>query len=367
MRHGIFLFTLFLPLLGFAWGNRGHHTVCESAVYLVKEKPLREFLQEHVHFMGHLCNVPDIYWKSIGTEASQAGNSAHYIDYDILGISFQEIPSNYQTIVDQYTGKNSAYDGKKIFSVPSEFGSNWWRADQFHRRAVAAGKLLKDLSPPSNRSEEQDNNLPYNKNVYDFYVNLGLMGHFAGDNAQPFHLSADYDGYKTGHGGIHSYYEEAVVDALPYNLAAKVVEEGRRLQKLAESKNLSNLKRVGFLTSQTVVEKMKALGEISYSEISKVLSLDQVKKPSSIKDEKGMSLKVRAERDPAEKTAPKFEKMVVQQMGRSASLLASLWDQAYVDAGKPDLKGYKSFLYPFTPDFVPPDYYEIKKEAPKEK
>ncbi|MNL81910.1 hypothetical protein D3C87_2091530 [compost metagenome] len=53
-------------------------------------------------------------------------------------------------------------------------------------------------------------------------------------------------------------------------------------------------------------------------------------------------------------------------MARGALLLANLWDEAYVQAGRPQLAAYKSYKYPFTVDFVAPDYFvekttEVKK------
>jgi hypothetical protein len=193
------------------------------------------------------------------------------------------------------------------------------------------------------------------------------MGHFVGDDGQPFHLTADYDGYKAGHGGIHAYFEDSIVGALPYNLMAQVVEEGQRLQKLSESKNKEDLKKVQFLREKTVIDKMKALGEISVQEIPAIYALDPVKKPSVEKSERGMSLRTPAEREPAETVAPKLEKMIVTEMARSAALLAQLWDEAYVKVGQPKLGAYKSFRFPFTPDFVPPDYFDVKDLDKKDK
>lgn len=339
-----------------AWGGRGHHTICDAATYLVKDKNLRQFMQQKPQIMGHLCNIPDTHWKNLGSDVSKIGSPAHYVDVEILGIPFKDIPHDYKQIVETYTGKTDPTSGKTIRSIPTEFGSNWWRADQFFRRAVELGKTWKSVAPPANTKEEQSDDLPYNKIAYDFYVNLGLMGHFVGDNSQPFHLTIDYDGYKAGHGGIHAYYEDTVVSALSYKLLSKVVEEGKRLQKLANSKN----KKAAFLNEKTVIGKMKALGEISLSEVKSVFALDKVKKPSIQKSEKGMSLKTPAERLPAEEVAQKFEPLVVAQMGRSAALLAQLWDEAYVAVVKPPLGVYKSYKYPFTPDFVAPDYFDLK-------
>jgi hypothetical protein len=44
-------------------------------------------------------------------------------------------------------------------------------------------------------------------------------------------------------------------------------------------------------------------------------------------------------------------------MARAAALLAKKWDEAYIAVGKPDLSKYQSYRYPFTPDYLKPDYY----------
>ena len=334
-----------------AWGGRGHHSICDAAVFLVKEKGLREFLQMRPHVMGHLCNIPDIYWRNLGPEVGKQGNASHYVDPEILGTKIEEIPLDYSKIVEKFTGADNKYSKGKIFSVPQDFGSNWWRADQFYRRATTMNKeALKE--PPKNSKEEQDDKFPFNVAAHDFYVNLGLMGHFVGDNGQPLHSCADYDGYDSGHGGIHGFYEDAVVGALPYNLVGLIVEEAKSIEKYE--------KKSAFLKEKSVVEKMRALAVISHQDLEKIFQLDKVSKPSVAKQEKGMTLKTAAERESSNDAVEKFRPLIIAQMARSAALLAQLWDQAYVQVGSPKLTKYRSYTYPLTPDFVAPDYTEIK-------
>ena len=54
-------------------------------------------------------------------------------------------------------------------------------------------------------------------------------------------------------------------------------------------------------------------------------------------------------------------------MARSSYLLAYFWDQAFKEIGEPKISGYRSYLYPYSVDFVKPDYYsEPQKEPVKE-
>lgn len=348
---GTFLVSILFSSSVLAWGGRGHNMICEAAVHLVQNKNLKEFMQRREHMMGHLCNIPDIHWKNLGGEANKIGSPAHYIDPEVLGLKIKDIPIDYKKIVADFTGKKNAFkEGATLFNVPDDLGSLWWRGDQFHRRAVEAGKKIKESIAPQNPAEQQDDKLAYNKAAADFVVDVGLLGHFIGDNGQPFHSSADYDGWASGHGGIHSYYEEAVVAELDYKLLSKIVESAQKVQK----------SKPAFLTAGSTIEKMKALSEISSGEMKKILELDVVKKKSEEINDKGMKRRTVAEREPAAKMVKKMEPLIVTQMGRSASLLANVWDQIYKDAGEPDLSGYKSYKYPLTPDFVVPDYFDIK-------
>ena len=329
-----------------AWGGRGHNSVCQSAVFLVKNPELRDFLMFRPHIVGHLCNVPDIYWKSLPLEVRKSGDPAHYINAEKIGLKLTEIPSDYKKIVELYTGKpNKQNEAQTLFSVPDELGSIWWRADQFYKLAVDAAKQAKAATPPKDFKEEQNNELAYNKAVYNMLVSMGLMGHFIGDASQPFHNTSDHDGYAANQGGIHAYYEEAVVAQLAGDLDAKIL-------KLAKS-----WKTQKFTQQASVFTNMQMLSEISFAEVKDVLKADRVLKPSSINIEKGMSLKKAAERKPAKENAKNFEKLIVRQMARASYMLAHMWDEAYKTAGEPELKAYKSYLYPFTPEFVKPDYF----------
>lgn len=344
-------FTLVLSLslvplsVAHSWGGRGHHVICSAAVHLVEEKGLRDFVQGRGHTLGHLCNVPDIYWKSLPAEVSKEGNAAHFIDPEVIGVKIPQIDEDFGKIVAQHTGAENKFKaGATIRSVPDDFGSLFWRADQFVQRVAGLKETFKGAATPMNRKEEQDEKLAYNQAVYSMMVDLGLLGHFVGDAGQPFHTTADYDGYTAGHGGIHSYYEEQTVTQAPADLEARVAREAARL------------KTAPWLKPGTVVARMKQFSEESQKDIPKILAADPVLKKSSEKKEKGMSLREEAKRQDAGTGWKKFESLTVRNMARSARLLARFWDEAYAAAGRPDLSAYKSYRYPFTPDYVPLNY-----------
>tara|TARA_B110001454_G_scaffold219179_1_gene250758 strand:- start:44262 stop:45359 length:1098 start_codon:yes stop_codon:yes gene_type:complete len=347
------LITSFFSEKAFSWGNRGHHEICIAATHLVKDDALRPFLRFRMHSMGHLCNIPDIYWKSLGPDVGEVGNPTHYIDPEIIGMDASTLPKDYKSIMEKYTGTENLFknNGNKIFSIPKEMGSLWWRADQFFRLITELKPSFSNIVTPKNYKEEQDDKLPYNQAVFSMIQYMGIMGHYVGDASQPFHATSDHDGWKAQHGGIHSYYEEQTVAYF-----------GPDMQKLIadKAKTIKDAK----LTSGTTIEIMQHLNTLAAKDIEKVLKLDPVLKKSEIKSDKGMDIKTPAERSPAEVGFKKFKDLIVLHMARSAVALAHLWDQSYHDAGSPSLQAYKSFRYPHTPDFIPPDYTgktELKK------
>lgn len=338
-----------------AWGGRGHHNICESAVHLVQSKPLKDFLLNKPQVMGHLCNIPDTYWKSLSADQRKHGDPGHFIDVEVLGIAVKDVPTDYKAIVEKYTGKENMHKrNTRIQSVPQDLGSNWWRADQFYRLALAQAEEVAMQPAPASSKEEQNDELPFNKAFYSMIVNMGLMGHFVGDNAQPFHSTSDYDGYEANHGGIHGYYEEATVAFFGPDMQDRIVKKAQTMKSASFMKD-----------KLSVVERMKALSELSFKEVKTVFKLDPMLAPSTYKVEKGISLKSAAKRQPPEVGFKKFEKLQIEQMARAAILLASFWDKIYLEAGAPEVKAYKSYKYPFTPDFVMPDYYDVKAEDEK--
>lgn len=334
----------------FAWGGRGHDEICQSATFLVKNVKLKDFLLKRAHMMGHLCNVPDIYWRNLSKEQTEQGNAAHYINSEFIGLKISEISTDLNAVIKKYTGVTSQWDqNKTIDSVPIQLGTLWWRAQQLHDISLDSAQKISKSEKPKDKIEEQSESLSYNQSIYNMMVAMGIMGHFVGDNSQPYHVTTDYDGYAIGHGGIHSYYEEESVAQLPPDLKARIV------------KKASQLKNKKFLDAGTVVDRMKRLSIISYDEIKDVIKKDPIIRPSTIKVENQISTKVPATRRSPLDGAKNFESLITTEMARSASLLAQLWDDIYRKAGEPDLSAYRSYRYPLMPDFIMPDYYEIKK------
>lgn len=330
---------LSFPWQAAAWGERGHHTVCDVATRLVSEPGLREFLKMRGHVMGHTCNVPDIHWKSLPSSVSGIGGPTHYIEPDMIGLAIKDTPSIFSEFIQKLT-----VSGEPTQLV-NKVGTLWWRAEEFFNLAHESAEKISSQALPLNGAEEQLDTLPYNEAIYEMMKNMGLMGHFIGDASMPYHNWADYDGYAVGRGGIHAYYESTCPGEFGSDLIQSVNEVAVGITNA--SNNLS------------APELVKKLSKISVEEVAAVEKLDVVLEPSTqTVNEHGMTVKKTAVRPAPAQQCPTFRPLITLQMARSSKLLAQLWDKMYVKAGRPNLSAYKSYRYPLTPDFVKPKYLE---------
>lgn len=314
-------FSFYPASAAFAWGEIGHFIIALVASKMVQNPELKAFLKNHGLKLGHVANIPDISWRQIPNNDKEGENS-HFINNG--QIPLKDIPTDWNKLVEKVKKTSS--------ETAIEHGSLWWRADQFQRLAGQNVQQVGANKPPSPA---------YDKAVFDMITNMGLLAHFVGDASMPWHNTNDYNGWQNGHGGIHGYYEEELVEALGLGLADKIRKRVIELQK----------EQTG--PGGTLLEEMKALSLFSSAQLPELLALDKVSKPSDATDPKN---KIKAERPAAEKTVGKFGPFIIDQLARSAVLLAKSWDQIYERNGKPDLTAYHSYEYPLAPAYVPVDY-----------
>lgn len=331
----LILLTLCFSQAVYGWGERGHHIICEAATRLVTNPELSQFLQGRGHQAGHVCNIPDINWRNLPSQ-TKPGENSHFMDPENLGYTIDTVPTAFADIAKT----------KQISKtqVAIDLGSLWWRADQFFRRARANAQAAKGAPLPT-PLETQNGAHPYNKAVYQFFTDLYLLGHFAGDASMPYHNTSDYDGWAKGRGGIHSFYESACVSAQGLDLVEEVFQIAVPLRAQA-----------GPWTN--AVDKIRALSLQAMADMPALDSLDVIVAPSV------SATKTYAQRPPVAESARRFRPLIAQQLARSAVLLSEMWDAAYEAGGKPNLKAYRSYRYPLAPDYVPLDYTSPRGSPP---
>ncbi len=337
LRFLLLAFTLTHPDKVYAWGARAHFLVCEAAIDLIKDKLLKQYLISKVQAMTYLCNTPDIYWKSI--KGTDSGYPTHFFEPDVVGLSFESMPLQLAEVEKLVAGKTNLQTGREVFSSAVELGTSWWRADQFARLSLDAGKRATKTVVPNKEDED----------TYQMWIMMGLLGHFVADNAQPLHTTSNYDGWQTDHGGIHSFYESDLVNELPYNILTDIIKDAPKASK-----------ELQLAQKGSVLETMKQLSILSHKDLTIIFSLDPIIKKSTLVREKGMEIKAAAERKPASEAVKKFKPLLVKHMSRAATLIAYLWEKIYIDAGKPPVYKDRSYRFPHQIEFIAPDYAENK-------
>ena len=334
----LLLTATFTPRISWAWGAQGHHVICVVATQLVKNKELADFLRFRSNQMGHLCNIPDIYWRDLH-KSDHLGDADHYVNPDAFEFSLDKTPQTFLELVEQLKSKLNPQN--PIEDAANRFGTLYWRTDQLYKRAIAAGILAAQAKPPSDPHEIQNYGLPYNEAVYEMLVSMGTMGHFVGDVSMPYHNTLDYDGWKKKRGGIHSYYENDSINEMGLTLMKKVFDRVSALPPL-------DVKLI------TVVDRMRGLSALSIADIPKVDEKDKVLAPSE--DAKNKEKRKAAKRPPATEGAKAFEDLIVTELARSARLLADFWSEIYEKSHSPVLSKYRSYKYPLQPDFIKDDF-----------
>lgn len=342
---------LALTALAFGWGERGHHAVARDAALSVLEgaqipageeaqyRSLAHFFKAKAIQLGHLSNIPDTAWRS-GDPLSRALNGpTHYSDADQWTVNFDTIPLVYAEALAKFHGKPNLVDGKPIDLF--ETGTLYWRAQEFYdltRDAFARVKKAKPGSPELKAA------------LKDALLHAGLLAHFVGDASMPYHNATDYDGWVSGNGGVHEYFE---TDSLYH--AAPELEDAvfRRIPAQYRLFDVEGKVRLGGKQAATLLTR--ELGEQAFGRLLELRKLDDafvVERSTRPADGKSRP----AKRLGADEAFRAFRPMIEDQLSLSAAALARLWRLAWEEAGKPDLSSGHFWDYWHKPDFVPPAY-----------
>lgn len=336
-----------------AWGERGHDLIARVAARIMLQrsknnKQLQPFLMKE-HMLGHLANVPDIYFRAL-PQAEKIEGPTHYIDLDYLTSTptLQNLPVHFEQAV--------ALANKQGKELATDIGTAPWRCNQLFQLMTDALREAKSSDHSHPLTEKEIEGPVIRALTYG-----GILAHYLGDLSQPLHATKDYDGWNTKQGGIHSYFEEAIVNALSLSLdyevfAAAYKEEPykRFLQSIPERD------RERIRTDPTALTLALAID--SFNRIPTLMRLDRTY--ALIAASKASPIKAAAERRLPVVAAENFRAFVVERLALGADLVANFWLLAWEQAGKPDLSTFKSFDYALTPTYIAPDYAVALKHAP---
>jgi len=339
-----------------AWGSRGHSMITHLAARLLNtsqydSKITRPFLMKE-EMLGHLANIPDVSWKQLPANEVRIMSPTHYfqIDWITSEIEFSNIPRTIEAVV---ANNNRNCEKKQDNCIPSlsklevltKIGSAPWRIQQFADKMEDALRSIEAF--PLSGTDTLQVNLVLNA--------AGLLSHFIGDLSNPYHVVRDFDGWESGHGGMHAYFEIDLVDELDLGLIKEVYDE---VMKKKPFENIL-LPMIPADLRKDPVSISIALAMNSAQNLKKLEQMDS--KFARIKPSTQKPTKVEAERKPAIEVAHHFKQFIIERLALSADALAHIWYYTWEKGKSPNLSSYFNLNYTLNHDPVLPSYLFQKR------
>lgn len=393
-----------------AWGEKGHHASGYVAAVIAHEhlsadeqKLFGTAFRERTHQMGHLNNIPDISWKDSRRKTVVKYNGpTHYFDPEVLLgepldqqkkvtpnhsneylEKIKNLEKNFDQLKAQFEGATNTLPGapqdRKKINVYFHVGTSPWRVQDLfdnlvHAFQCAAKKpklkkkdYKKDFVTALKEANEKPR-IPYYsctdkttrlEDIQAAFTFAGVMGHFVSDMSQPYHTTMDFDGWLTGQGGIHAYFETFLVHFLKEDFLGEITEKAKKdreklWQKVAPKNNEDPYYAVQVLLNLTAdsLTELKTLREIDRKNalIKESARLPYGSNPG----------RPEAERKPYtdEKVAKAFRSFASDRLALSSVVLSRLWVEAWRRAGRPEISDVDLITVPYILDvpFLWPAY-----------
>ena len=213
------------------WGPVGHFKIGQQACFLVGNPTLQKFFTANINNLSFssdkqlklathlqakdfvpLSDVPDVVWKTninrVKPEVARAmENWNHYADIDLPGGDGNSLMASYQADEDSLNHSNwlSFYEDAPVPSTSTAQSNNQgalpFRVWQIVAQTVEFAK---------------------NGDGASFLAAAGCLAHYVGDACQPLHSSQHSDGLNGATTGVHSTYEDNMVNAHADDIANRI-------------------------------------------------------------------------------------------------------------------------------------------------
>ena len=330
-----------------AWGPLGHRMVAETAAIILarteKSPSWGEFLARHRFQLGFYSMIPDTVFRKPYKKDDEIEAPTHYFDVDIVHL--QKIPDDFQELrkqVQKVLDLNLPPAHSKIGSAP-------WRIDQLSR-TVRDG--LKNTLEIKGGYRAGVTLTPSQKQAYDGLLNLGILSHYTGDATMPYHARSDWNGWKTGQGGVHFYFENDCVDFLEPGLSTEVLE--------AALKNRS--KWLAKWTNQTILHVAITTFEDSNQSADELARLDRTHILLAKSDE---TKKQNAKRKSTAVGCTFLRSLLVERLALASVFTEFAWEQAL--PGKTQFDSSDPLQFSdliLQPNYIAPDYLFGSETSP---
>jgi hypothetical protein len=332
-----------------AWGSLGHRVIAETAALLV-ERDLPDtwgpLLARNRFQMGYEAVLPDAVFRQIDGARGEVEAPTHFLDLDLLLGTPRLTPENLRALdaVPRGAAEAKTYlesrigmdDFRRAGSVP-------WRAAQF---LALAREQLESLRAVSGGFQNGRTSSGDARRVYLGLYFLGVMSHYSGDAAVPFHATSDWNGYSVGQGGSHYYFESDCVNAFEPGLAIDVLGSAlaNRSRWLAEWK--ASEEPPAGLVIRLLIDSAGALPRLL--EVDRRKAVVTLAQPGTTLD---------ALRRPPRDGCRAMRALLVERLAKGAVATARLWETAL--PGRVDFSGGAAFQFSdfeLQPEYVQPDY-----------
>ncbi len=302
-----------------AWGRIGHDLAARVAAHLVSESTSKPFYKSRAMDLGYYCNVPDLVWKKTHYDIEWTN---HFMDLEIFNREFKKRieEGKLSPKEDPYEMTRAAFN-TKFSNIPDNAGRGYWRVRELEKRLQATADLLKQ----KDILKEERHRLQL-----EWLIVAGVIGHYITDLAQPLHVTENYDGQMTEQKGVHSHFEDTIVDQLWPSIDMQVYKEADRLWE----------KERGAMAGKTSLALMKELSDSSLKELDEILKRDK-----------------KTPRDDLKKAVEVYRPIVVRRLAAGAVVLAEIWrrhsnwvpneDKFYAFSGEP------AYIQPSVPPPTP--------------
>jgi hypothetical protein len=296
-----------------AWGPLGHRIVAETAALMVRDDLPRTWgpiFARHRFDLGVYAFVPDARFRHVDGHDGKLESPTHYRHLDAR--SGAE-PGSVERRVAQFLARGR----EQLGPVRAPVGG-------YVAGATAQGDV---------------------RRIWVGLVELGVMAHYSGDAAMPYHATADWNGHAAGQGGIHFYFENDCVDAFEPGLAEDVLKAARKRRASWMAQWNAAGAAPEALVTAVLKDSLAAVGTLAATD--RRHAVIQAREPGSTAD---------ASRKPPPEGCRAMRALLVERLAKGAVLTAVLWESALPREGV-DFSGAAGLQFSdadAAPAYVPP-------------
>lgn len=309
-----------------AWGALGHRMIAETAALLVADSGSEwgSLLSRHRFELGFYSFVPDSVFRHNDGQNGAKEAPTHYFDLDLawklgtLDVSKKVYQAHLKSYPRTYADAEALWKSSASDTPFEKLGTAPWRVEQMLGLAIRELEPVREVSGSyvSSQGSGSAEETQAQKRIFKALYYLGLMAHYSGDVAMPYHATVDWNGLKTGQSGIHFYFENDCVNALEPGLAQEALRQARKHQKAWLKSWGAPKEGPTGLVLQLLVDSAQRLAKLNEIDLGKA-----VLTPSK-------ESKTPAKRKPASRGCGPFRDLLAERIAKGAVLTAYLWRSA---------------------------------------